>query len=428
MKRVLIVSPHFPPTNAPDMQRIRMSLPYFRDFGWAPTILTVKSSCVEAPCDPLLAETVPLDIAIHRVAALPGRWTRLVGLGTLGYRAWFQLAVAGARLIREQPPDLVYFSTTQFLVTALGRRWRTRFGTPFVIDVQDPWRTDYYKRPGAPRPPGGWKYRFAHWQAKRLEEPSWRDAAGFISVSEHYLAQLRARYPWFAKKPAATIPFGVSAADLELARRNESLIPAFVRVPGAVHLVSVGAAGPIMQAALERLFAGVRSLLSSAPEVAARIRFHFIGTSYAPPERATPTVEPLARACGVGALVREQPGRVGYFTALKTMLAADAIVIPGSDDPAYNPSKLATCALVGKPVLALHATGSAFGNLAHQFGFATPAEPASVADFLKSLAAGPTPPPSFPMESGPVAGDFSARACTQQQCELLSRALAASGT
>ncbi len=34
MKRVLIISPHFPPINAPDCQRVRMSLPYYRRYGW----------------------------------------------------------------------------------------------------------------------------------------------------------------------------------------------------------------------------------------------------------------------------------------------------------------------------------------------------------------------------------------------------------
>ena len=37
MRRVLLVSPHFPPTNAPDHQRVRMSLPFYREHGWAPS-------------------------------------------------------------------------------------------------------------------------------------------------------------------------------------------------------------------------------------------------------------------------------------------------------------------------------------------------------------------------------------------------------
>ena len=41
VKKVLIVSPHFPPLNAPDMQRVRMSLPYFAAEGWEPVVLAL---------------------------------------------------------------------------------------------------------------------------------------------------------------------------------------------------------------------------------------------------------------------------------------------------------------------------------------------------------------------------------------------------
>jgi hypothetical protein len=34
MKRVLVVTPRFPPVNAPDHQRARLMLPFLREFGW----------------------------------------------------------------------------------------------------------------------------------------------------------------------------------------------------------------------------------------------------------------------------------------------------------------------------------------------------------------------------------------------------------
>ena len=40
-RRLLIVSPHFPPLNAPDHQRVRMSLPYYAASGWEPVILCI---------------------------------------------------------------------------------------------------------------------------------------------------------------------------------------------------------------------------------------------------------------------------------------------------------------------------------------------------------------------------------------------------
>lgn len=430
MRRVLIVSPHFPPTNAPDHQRVRMSLPFYRDHGWEPVVLAVDASVVENARDPLLAETLPANICIHRVGAWPAKWSRRLGLGNIAYRAWSQLRDTGDGLLRESPFDLVYFSTTQFVATALGRRWLKKFRVPFVVDLQDPWRTDYYERPGSPRPPGGWKYRFARWQAARLEERSWRDAAGFISVNDAYLAQLRARYSWFAAKSTAVIPFGAAEADFAVARAHTELAPAFVREPGCVHLVSVGAAGPIMRPTLTGLFAALHVFRAREPAAAARLRFHFIGTSYAPAGRAEPSVVPLATEAGVGDLVREQPERVGYFTALQTMLAADAIVIPGSDDPAYSPSKLAPCFLAAKPVLALAPANSSFARMVNELGFAsvasTPAPPddSAVADFLRALLRSPAAALPATRRTALFATTYTAEARTAQQCALFAQALA----
>lgn len=429
MRRLLIVSPHFPPTNAPDHQRVRMSLPYYRAHGWDPVVLAVDATHVENAREPLLAETLPADIAVHRVGAWSARWSRRFGLGNVAYRAWFSLRDTGDRLLGATPFDLVYFSTTQFVATALGSRWLKKFGVPFVVDVQDPWRTDYYERPGSPRPPGGWKYRFARWQAARLEETSWRDAAGFISVNDAYLSQLRTRYPWFAAKPAAVIPFGASEADFAVARAHVELTPAFERRPGEIHLVSVGAAGPIMRPALATLFTALRAFRAGEP-AAARLRFHFIGTSYAPAGQARPSVALIAAEVGVGDLVHEQPERVGYFTALKTLLAADAIVIPGSDDPAYSPSKLAPCFLAAKPVLALAPANSSFSAMVHELGFASvaacpaPADDATVADFLRALLASPSPSLPGTRRTALFNAGYTAEARTAQQCTLFASALA----
>jgi hypothetical protein len=164
-KKVLIVSPHFPPINAPDMQRVRMSLPYYRRFGWEPVVLTVDERWQEGALEPELLVTIPADVRVVRVRAAPAAWTRRIGIGALGLRAWPYLLRRGARLLRREKFDLVFFSTSQFITYSLGRLWKARYGVPYVIDVQDPWRTDFYDKPGAPPPPGGWKYRFARLQA-----------------------------------------------------------------------------------------------------------------------------------------------------------------------------------------------------------------------------------------------------------------------
>src|SRR5207248_2676173 len=104
----------------------------------------VDPALTERLIDPLLLETIPRDVPVHHARALNPRWTRKLGVSAIGLRALPFLYRAGARLIREHQPDLVYFSTTAFPVLVLGRLWKRRFGVPFVVDLQDPWVGEYF--------------------------------------------------------------------------------------------------------------------------------------------------------------------------------------------------------------------------------------------------------------------------------------------
>src|SRR5689334_1821209 len=115
-RKVLIVSPHFPPINAPDHQRIRMSLTFFRGYGWEPYVLTVRSECVEGIQDILLEKAIPSGLKITRTDALSVQQTRKIGLGSLGLRCLPYMRAAGSRIIAKEKIDLVYFSTTMFSV------------------------------------------------------------------------------------------------------------------------------------------------------------------------------------------------------------------------------------------------------------------------------------------------------------------------
>lgn len=425
MPRLLIVSPHFPPVNAPDMQRARHAVRHLRATGWEAEVLAIDPRDVAVAQDPLLLETLPPDLPVHRVRALPLSLSLLVGSSSLGPRSRYLLGRAGDQLLRTGRFDLVFFSTTQFNVFTLGPRWRRTHGVPFVLDWQDPWVTDYYDRPGAPRPPGGWKYRFAAAQARRQEGPTLRAAAGLVSVSEDYLAQLRARHPWFHSLPSTVIPFGFEEADLAVARQA-GLTPAFTRQPGTRHLVFVGAAGPVMRPALEFLFTGIRDWVDALPSRRAGLRLHFHGTSYAPTGQEQPSVQPLAAAAGIGELVSESPARLGHYVALRTMLEADVLLLLGSEATGYVPSKLATLAGTGRPVLAVVPAGGPLarhlqtaGAALHVVGYGPQASPRAVGHYLEATPPGAVAP-------GTGVAELSARTRTRELATFLDRVLAAS--
>lgn len=433
-RRVLIVSPHWPPTNAPDMQRARMSLPYYRACGWEPIVLAVGDRWQDGVREPELERTIPADVTVHFCRAWSLTWTRWIGMRNLGLRAWFSLFFEGNRLIREKKIDLVFLTNTQFVTFPLGRIWRLLHRTPYVLDLQDPWRTNYYERPGSRRPPGGWKYQLARLMAWLLEGWSFRRAGGLMSVSPSYIDDLRTRYPWFREVPTSVILFGASRNDLAEAARLPPPAHRYRREKNELHFLYTGAAGPVMPHALTVLCEGLRLYRNRFPERALRLRFHFLGTSYVAPGQGRNSVMPIAEMCGVSDQVEEIPHRLGHLECIRLQRDADALLLPGSSDLAYSPSKIYPYYLSGRPILALVFKNSVLEQILRNLNCAIVArfsENESKSEAHENLARFfDMALEGFPAGSLPQRNDehfnrhYLADDLTRQQCDLFNRALA----
>ncbi|MCC6415185.1 MAG: hypothetical protein IT582_04675 [Opitutaceae bacterium] len=376
VRRVLIVSPHFPPVNAPDMQRARIALPYLRQLGWEPVVLAVAPDLVEgAVIDPLLEQTYPSDIRVIRVRGISPKLTRRFGVGSLWWRCAHALRKAGDALLAKEKFDLVFFTTTQFDAFTFGPRWLEKFGVPYVLDYQDPWVNDYYRLTKT-RPPGGkLRFGFSQFTARRREPKVVQQAAAILSVSPAYNRDLRQRYPDLNAATLHHLPFGAATGDLELARRHTPARPHINQQDGKTHLVYTGRCGPDMRRSLSALFRAIKLYRDTHPAAAARLHLHFIGTGYAPPPLGENCVTPLAIAAGVGDHVSEICYRIPYFEALHYLANAAALMVVGSDDPAYNASKLFPYLLSRRPLLTVAHNDSPMFQLAHEqspastFGF-----------------------------------------------------------
>lgn len=419
---MLIVSPHFPPTNAPDMQRVRMSLPYYREFGWEPSVLAVASQHVEGVTESALIETLPAGADITRVGAWSTSWTRKLGVGNLALRAFTQLARAGWRLIRARRIDCVYFSTTMFPAMALGRIWKASTGAPFVLDIQDPWLSTYYDdHPDVPRPP---KYALAHTLDRVLEPWTMRAVDGITAVSAAYISTLRDRYPWIREDRAITLPFGGSALDLDHLHAVPAANSVFDPDDGLLHAVYVGRGGHDMAPALRVLFTALNRRRQADSRVE-RMRLHFVGTDYAPAGRARETIAPIAAECGVADLVDERPVRVPYFEALQLLKDAHLLIVVGSDDIQYTASKVYPYVLARKALLAVVHDASSLGPVLSRlragevvtFSTSTHTDTAIAACSAalgRAFDAGFTPPDTDWSAFEP----FTAREMTRRQCAL----------
>ena len=351
MKKVLIISPHFPPVNAADMHRVRQSLPYFREFGWEPVVVAVDPDYVESSQDPLLLDTLPDDVEVVKVKALNTRYTRRVGLGSLALRSMVAYYREVSRLLKRQRFDLIYFSTTMFPLPALGRLWKRRFGVPYIIDMQDPWLSDYYlSKPKHERPPKFW---FSHRLSQLTEPFAMKKVDGILAVSEAYNKALQSRYLNITTQKCLTLTFAAFDRDFDVLEKNEIGNPFFDPNDNLIHIPYIGRAGHDMHFSLNCIFDTLSLGLKEEPELFSRVRLYFIGTSYAAEGKGVETVVPLARQHGLAEQVVEVTDRIPYFQALKLLKDATMLLIPGSDDPKYTASKLYSYILARKPLLAV---------------------------------------------------------------------------
>ncbi|SDS64054.1 glycosyltransferase [Opitutus sp. GAS368] len=435
MPRLLIVSPHFPPVNTPDMQRVRMSLPYFVDAGWEVVVLTVDDRQPLAPVEPDLLATVPRPVRVVRTGAFSRNWSRYLGMNNLGLRTLPHLYLRGRQLLKKEAFDLVYFSTTQFIVCVLGRVWHMEFDTPYVIDLQDPWLSDYYQQPGAPPPPGGWKYHFSHALAKHLERWTLRQCAHVVSVSGHYLLALRQRYRWFHEDSGSVLTFGAPDEDFAVAREKRTTAPALLPATASIKIAYAGRLGPDMRPALDVLFAAI-ARFKDAPRP---FELFFFGTSYAPAGQGAASTTDLAARHGISHLVHEKTARIGYIDSLRIMLETDLALLLGSEDRAYSPSKVYPTLLASRPTLAVAPANSVLEAKIQELGgaalitFAPGAGGAAdAAQNLSALLAGFAGNPGRPLGAPPqlavLEQQYSAAAIARRQLEVFNRLIARSRT
>ncbi len=352
MKKVLIICPHFPPVNAADMHRIRHSLPYFKKFGWEAEIATVYPHFIEAySLDPLLLKTIPDEIKVHYVNAWDAKKSRKFGLGSLSMRSFFHFLKKGNEILKKGGYDLIYFSTTAFHVMALGRYWQKKFKIPFVVDIQDPWRNDFYlSKPKSERPK---KFFISYRIDKFLEAYTIPSANGIISVSDAYIKTFNERYRETQSTLHKVIPFSGSPIDFEVMEGS-------IFESGKIHfdtsrtnIVYIGRGGYDMDYAIRHFFLALKKGLDEKKEIFSTIKCWFIGTSYALEGKGIKTIQPIAEAMGLGGIVTEVTDRIPFFESLFLMRKADILFVPGSVDAGYTASKIYPYILAERPLLAI---------------------------------------------------------------------------
>lgn len=423
-KTVALVSGHFPPSNLVGAHRARLWSRYLPEFGWRPIVVTGDPACYGERPDPDLEQLVAADLRVIHAPTLSNR--RLRPVNDIGVRAFLGCYRVLAGLAARREIDFVLVTIPSNFLAPVGRLIHLRHGVPFGIDYQDPWINRW---PGVDRP---FTKAWASYRLAGLLEPwSVRNAALITGMAPGYVAGMLDRNPDVARRAIlAFMPMGSAPEDFELVRTLRR--PTFLFEPGDghFHMIYAGALLPAGLDVLDAFLGGLRELRQLAPELAGRLRVHFVGTGTSPDDPQGHRVLPRARMLGVEGMVTEHPHRIGYVDTLNHLEKSDAIMVLGSTEPHYTPSKVFQGMLSRRPIFAmLHADssavdmiGSAKAGRVLPLAQAAPPRPAAIARELQAFVADA----SWNPDTVDIAiGDsLSARVSTRVLADALDRACA----
>ncbi len=366
MRRVLMISPHFPPDTSAGTHRVRLFASYLAEFGWEPTVVCVDPSGYEGRLDPGLARLVPESVRVVRTRAWSAAVTRRVGIGDLGLRAYAGLRRACSRLMADEAFDALFITIYPTYPAALGPMLKRRHNVPFVLDYQDPWVSAWGLDVG-PGPNGtpDTRSRLTRALARRLEPHVVRAADALTAVSARTYEDVLARTPEARPRTCAAIPLGFDERDLEALQRAPRPNPWFDEHDGQVHVCYVGTVLPKGFDVLRAVLGALARLRVRAPRAYGRLRLHFVGTSNQRVS-AAPRVMAAARAAGVDDIVTEAPERLDYLDALNVQTRAHALLLLGSSEPHYTPSKVFPAILARRPILAFYHRASSVLDVLQQ--------------------------------------------------------------
>jgi glycosyltransferase involved in cell wall biosynthesis len=383
MRTVIIVSPYFPPSAQAGVHRARHLAKHLPAHGWQPLILRVDETCYEENLDYDLMSLVPETYESVAVSAIPASISRKFGFGDLGLRSYFSLRSALARLVKQGKPSLVFITGSPFYPLLLSRLVK-RLGVPVVLDLQDPWVSEY----GAGQPL--WTKRGMSYRVARILEPlALRCASAVTSVSPTQNEMLVKRHDFLARVRVAAIPIGGDPEDFEELRRHPPAKLLAKLSARKVHLNYVGTHLPRSGPLVKKLFEALRELNEEEPELCGQLQLNFIGTSNQLRDVIESPVMQLAEELGVDGMVYEYPRRVPFLEALYWLASADGVLMIGSDERHYTASKIYPGLMSGKPFLSLFHSESTSHQLLSRarngvaFGFTSDEELSSLVPALK---------------------------------------------
>ena len=344
MKKILIITPHFPPSNLAAVHRSRLFAQHLPSFGWTPIILMADEKYYEEQHDYNLVKLLPENLRLEKVKAFPVTKPRLIG--DLGLRAFFQITNKATRLIRKEKIDFLYIPVPSFYMALIGRIVHARTGIKYGIDYIDPWVHTFS---------GSEKMFSRHWFSTKLSgvlEPFAVKKASLITgVAEGYYAGVAERNPHLQTQAVfAAMPYGGEKEDHQKIKQLNLKPYLFEQKKHKLQLIYAGAMLPKAYKPMERIF----SEIQKKKEVFSLLEIHFIGTGKNASDADGYNIKKYAEQYGLWQQqVFEYPKRIPYLDVLIHLEVSGGAFILGSTEPHYTPSKVYQAVLAAKPIWAV---------------------------------------------------------------------------
>lgn len=354
MRKVLIISPHFPPSNLAAVHRSRLFAKHLPVYNFEPIILTVHEKYYEEKLDYNLEKLLARQLVIEKVEAFAVTKPRL--LGDIGLRGFFQLYEKAKDIIKKEKIVFLYIPIPSFYVALLGRLLHEKTGIRYGIDYIDPWVHTF---PGSDRKFS--RHWFSTQLAKILEPIAVKKASLITGVAEGYYEGVQRRNPSLAGRAIfAAMPYGGEVADHEKVIELNLKPYLFVKKNEKLQLVYAGAMLPKSYTVLEAIFSAIKDQKA----IFKRLEIYFIGTGQTLLDKDVYNIKGLAEKYELWEdVVYEFPARIPYLDVLTHLEAADGAFILGSTEPHYTPSKIYQSVLSKKAIFAVLHTDSSACNI-----------------------------------------------------------------
>jgi hypothetical protein len=359
MRRVALFAAHFPPSNLTSVHRARLWAQYLHEFGWKPVIVTTHWRYYEESLDWELCDLLDPSLEIIRTSAFPTKPMRVVG--DIGIRGLPWHLGALRRLLLKDQMDFLHITIPSNTSAVLGELIFRRQPIAFGIDYIDPW---------VPETPAVTQRFSKAWMAMKLgdklEPLAVRHASLITGITEAYYAGVLRRNPHlYTQAITAAMPYGNSVRDYEILTSRPRKPYLFDPRDGAFHMVYAGAMLPAAHQVLDCLFAALAHMKLAKPDVFSRLRIHFVGTGRSPSNPKGHNILPEAARFGLDEIITEHPQRVPYVDVLSHLAQASAILILGSTEPHYSPSKIYQSVQAKRPIFAFLHDASIANHVLH---------------------------------------------------------------